>query len=495
MIESDISEKFVGPFGLWKPHYRDSQQHILSEDSRIIMKKGENRSKVIVYCNTNLYGPITMNGSIRHRWDVWASSKWINLSDGKSIKLNILAHFNGAGNYNVSLSLEIDQNGISRTSEQFSIKRTKGKDYQIYNKRELFSTLSDRKFLYNCDEPSPNITFESSLKLHILRLSEYGNIIEGSTPNDGMSITFTLNQGEDWLVATDKNTPITKNDISTLIANLNTFTARGLNISNQSDLDSSSLTSLVGVGSLCSLSLPKSWQYQELSGLSDLVQLRELYLNKIKMTNETLQYLKPLINLKYIILHGTGITDLSILCGSLTLLEDLFVGSNLLSNSSMDFIMSLNKLKALDISGSMIDEENTRKLFEKNSLNHLDIKGINVDDSFLLDLCISMMQLTTFLVDSSKISDLGLKNMNLLSNLVTLELRAENITNEGISKLESLINLEDLTLSSLKLDDVGLVHLAGLSNLKYLHLFKTDVTQEGEDWIVDKIPGLEVVRK
>lgn len=77
------------------------------------------------------------------------------------------------------------------------------------------------------------------------------------------------------------------------------------------------------------------------------------------------------------------------------------------------------------------------------------------------------------------ISDDGLKHLEALPHLKSLDVHVLGITDAGVAHLKSLTDLERLNLTYTKVTDAGLRHLTGMSRLKWLGLNYTQVTQAG----------------
>jgi hypothetical protein len=80
---------------------------------------------------------------------------------------------------------------------------------------------------------------------------------------------------------------------------------------------------------------------------------------------------------------------------------------------------------------------------------------------------------------SGTFSDRGLKHLLCLGRLKRLGLAGTNITDAGIVYLQHLNTLEELDLSRTQITDSGLVHLRGLTNLKKLGLQMTRISDAG----------------
>ncbi|MCH8046346.1 MAG: leucine-rich repeat domain-containing protein [Planctomycetes bacterium] len=86
---------------------------------------------------------------------------------------------------------------------------------------------------------------------------------------------------------------------------------------------------------------------------------------------------------------------------------------------------------------------------------------------------------STYGFDDPIVTDAGLKYLNALTNLETLNLDGTNITDAGLEHLKGLTNLRTLYLNDTKVTDLGLVYLEGLTELEYINLWNTNITDAG----------------
>src|SRR5262249_53510022 len=79
-------------------------------------------------------------------------------------------------------------------------------------------------------------------------------------------------------------------------------------------------------------------------------------------------------------------------------------------------------------------------------------------------------------LDSTKLTDAGLKDVKELKNLTALSLLRTEVTDAGLKDLLELKYLTSLQLGSTEVTDAGLKDLKVLKNLTALHLDGTKVT-------------------
>ena len=107
-------------------------------------------------------------------------------------------------------------------------------------------------------------------------------------------------------------------------------------------------------------------------------------------------------------------------------------------------------------------------LRSKDQITWLDLNGKNVEDGML----VSVGQLT---------------------NLTTLNLNNNPITDEGLANITELKHLEVLNLYGTSVTDNSLLYLKNLSALKRIYIWKTEISKQGVNDLIQEIPGLQVV--
>ena len=190
--------------------------------------------------------------------------------------------------------------------------------------------------------------------------------------------------------------------------------------------------------------LPRIWRgpfipQRGIDLLAACVNLVELEIAFITVSNEQLAVLGGLTKLESLKLLQNGISDLSPLAG-------------------------LVNLWHLDLTGNEI--EDLSPLAGLVNLRHLDLSGNQIED---LSPLAGLVQLQYLYLSSNEIEDLSplaglvdLPHLNLSSNQI-----------EDLSPLAGLINLQRLNLSSNQIEDLS--PLAGLVNLRHLHLSSNQI--------------------
>ena len=123
-------------------------------------------------------------------------------------------------------------------------------------------------------------------------------------------------------------------------------------------------------------------------------------------------------------------------------------------------------VRAVDLNNNrLVTDDGLRNLEALKDLRSLDLKGTSVTDR-------------------------GLQRLQGLTYLRYLRMHGTQVTGAGFAKLGSLTNLSELNLDYTKTDDEGVKRIARLSGLKVLRLGGTEVTDQGLEH-VGALTGLE----
>ncbi len=96
-------------------------------------------------------------------------------------------------------------------------------------------------------------------------------------------------------------------------------------------------------------------------------------------------------------------------------------------------------------------------------------------------------------LSASTVTDNGAKLLKDAADLKSLRLSETGVTDAGLDVLASLPKLESLNLYGTQVTNQGVEKLAGLKSLKKLYLWQTKVDQAGVDALKSKMPGCEIV--
>lgn len=224
-----------------------------------------------------------------------------------------------------------------------------------------------------------------------------------------------------------------------------------------------------------------------------------------KLTGAGMKHLSKLTNLSHASLPASMITPEAVaVLAQLPELRELVLGSGM-NDESTPLLNALPKLETLIISAGVLTDEGLSKL---TALTHLKMLRILVCDKVGgsglvalkeakglrdLDLCFSQAptmvdaSLKTIVetfpaleglgIGSKKVTQDGFHELTKLGALKRLSLNSfPQLTDDWLSTLEDLTNLEAIYLECKLLTDAGLVHLEGLRKLRTLTLTDTQVT-------------------
>jgi Leucine-rich repeat (LRR) protein len=139
----------------------------------------------------------------------------------------------------------------------------------------------------------------------------------------------------------------------------------------------------------------------------------------------------------------SAITDAGLkhVAGLMNLSELSFVGMENLKGPGLKELKRLEKLHALDLTETGVDDDGLESLKELSHLKELTLPR--------------------------RITDAGLARLKGMIQLTRLSVSSPQVTDTGMGQLKGLTNLETLTLTGTKLTDKGLAELKGLTKLKF----------------------------
>jgi hypothetical protein len=105
-----------------------------------------------------------------------------------------------------------------------------------------------------------------------------------------------------------------------------------------------------------------------------------------------------------------------------------------------------------------------------------------------------LKQLVHLNLRGREVTDDMLASLKDLTALIRLHLEKTKVTDKGLVHLKGLVNLEYLNLYGTAVGDAGLAHLEGMKKLKSLYLWETKVTDPGVEKLKKALPQLTVVR-
>ncbi len=224
--------------------------------------------------------------------------------------------------------------------------------------------------------------------------------------------------------------------------------------------------------------------YQHLKCLRGLTQLQQLTLMRTGISDCTLQNLQGMHNLRVLDLsandniRGSGLGVLRTMPHLKTLnLHLTYINDNSLSN-----LQGLQELQELDLSHTYIYGHglkylgNLRNLRKINLNSDPNIRGPGLESLATIPALRELNLGCTYWGKPCSIDDSGTIYLAQLTQLKSLDLSGNKITDKGLKNLFRLKHLENLNLGGTKIGDESIGFLKKFPQLKSLHLGGTKIT-------------------
>jgi hypothetical protein len=147
------------------------------------------------------------------------------------------------------------------------------------------------------------------------------------------------------------------------------------------------------------------------------------------------------------------------------------------TDDQVEYVKSVPNLREVRLDNTTITDRALKRLDGFGHLDFLSLDGTQITDVGLKYL--KGHRLTTLLLNNTGITDAGLEHLEGMAELRCLELANTKITDAGLKHLERLSKLAYLVLEGTQITDAGLEHLKSLSRLSGLVLTRTKVTDAG----------------
>ena len=130
----------------------------------------------------------------------------------------------------------------------------------------------------------------------------------------------------------------------------------------------------------------------------------------------------------------------------------------------------------VDLSGVKEIDRLTAHLGHIKKLRRLDLASSGVTDADLAILADNLGSLENLSLNSTAVTDDGLRHLNKLKNLEAVYLTNTRITDAGIAHLRNLPKLWHLHILRTSITDVGVTYLGKMSKLRHLNVSHTAIT-------------------
>ncbi len=246
--------------------------------------------------------------------------------------------------------------------------------------------------------------------------------------------------------------------------------------------------------------------------LKNIQDLKELNVSGTSITAAGLRELRDLDNLTALIIDirqaaKGGLTEV----GTLKNLKTLHIEGTLDVELKFEDLKGLKNLTLLVLDGKYITDSALKTLREINLLHawsHTEVKGrgrptspnevtdlglarTRVTDAGLKEIRI-FTNLSTLYLGGSAFTDAGLEELKELQSIGTLYLADTRVTSAGLAKLSAFQKLSAIKLSGEGVTDSELRGLQSVKTLTALTLFETKATEDGVQKLHEALPGCKI---
>lgn len=153
-------------------------------------------------------------------------------------------------------------------------------------------------------------------------------------------------------------------------------------------------------------------------------------------------------------------------------------------------------LERLELRNSRTDFGKIREIAKLTGLKSLNLQRNNtLTDSLFGELLRGSLNLRSLDISETGVGAKGLDKLNNLKGLKVLAIRILGLNDNNIANLPQLPDLEDLDVRANNITDQGLLSLARFKKLKVLRTDSRRVTLEAKKELQRKIPGLSITDK
>ena len=204
----------------------------------------------------------------------------------------------------------------------------------------------------------------------------------------------------------------------------------------------------------------------------------EVDASNVALGDDGLRQLAVFQDLHRLVLHNSGITGAGFATFSpATRLESLVLSANPFLDEWLPWVAQFESLANLDLRDTAITDSGLIELSPLKAIQTLVLPYETGDDG--LKQLQGLTGLESLDLSRRRISDRGLKFIARLSSLKDLDLSSTPITNQGIRRLASLTELLSLKLAHTRIGDPALETIGTLEGLQQLDLSGNRVTDTG----------------
>ncbi|XP_027066936.1 uncharacterized protein [Coffea arabica] len=217
----------------------------------------------------------------------------------------------------------------------------------------------------------------------------------------------------------------------------------------------------------------------DMESLAGLINLKELQISSVNITNIGVSYLEGLSNLISLTVEGCNVTASCLdPISALISLQHLDLNRCSLSDDGFDIISAFRHLKVLNLGFNDVTDACLVHLKGLTRLESLNLDSTRVGDGGLANL-VGLQGLRKLHLSDTEVGNEGLRHLSGLTNLEEINLSFTSVTDGGLEKLSQLTNLKSLNLDAPQITDHGLEMLTGLTEVTHLDLFGAHISDSG----------------
>ncbi|XP_071910883.1 uncharacterized protein [Coffea arabica] len=208
----------------------------------------------------------------------------------------------------------------------------------------------------------------------------------------------------------------------------------------------------------------------DMESLAGLINLKELQISSVNITNIGVSYLEGLSNLISLTVEGCNVTASCLdPISAFRHLKVLNLGFNDVTDACLVHLKGLQGLRKLHLSDTEVGSEGLRHLSGLTNLEEINLAFTSVTDGGLEKLS-QLTNLKSLNLDAPQITDHGLEMLTGLTEVTHLDLFGAHISDSGVNCLSYFKNLQSLDLCGGKLTDAGVKNIKYLTSLMILNL-------------------------
>jgi Leucine-rich repeat (LRR) protein/tRNA A-37 threonylcarbamoyl transferase component Bud32 len=190
-----------------------------------------------------------------------------------------------------------------------------------------------------------------------------------------------------------------------------------------------------------------------------------------------LERLAGLMRIERIVLSRTAISDIGLLhLRGFSMLKSIVLDGTKVTDVGLHHLTALKQLQFLGLYGTGVGDAGLQDLAAACKLKNVYAGRTRLTDR--VAECLADSPVTVLSVSETPFSDEGLSRLPLLRDLQSIHLAKTRITNAGLKHLRRLPNLKVLDLADTQVSDEGIEELAHLAGLKTLNIKGTRITAD-----------------